>query len=136
MISNENSLALIEHRLSSIEDSHGDLKDAIKELTVAIHKLAVIDERQIQSALVLDKLSQAVDKAHSRIDGLTSEFAKALERAKQDCSAHVKTIESRLSELEKTEPMQKKTTEWVDKVQWLVVGTVLTAIVGMVVVRQ
>jgi translation elongation factor EF-1alpha len=129
------TIALIEHRISSIEESHMDLKDAIKELTNAIHKLAIIDERQIQSAITMDKLSAATDKAHSRIDGLTSEFAKALEKAKEENQLQRAALEVRLSNLEKTEPIQKKTTEWVEKVQWLIVGTVITALVAVVVVR-
>jgi len=112
-----------------------DLKDAIKELTNAIHKLAIIDERQIQSAITMDKLSAATDKAHSRIDGLTSEFAKALEKAKEENQLQRATLEVRLANLEKAEPIQKKTTEWVERVQWLIVGTVITALVAVVVVR-
>jgi len=129
------TIALIEHRISSIEESHMDLKDAIKELTNAIHKLAIIDERQIQSAITMDKLSAATDKAHSRIDGLTSEFAKALEKAKEENQLQRATLEVRLANLEKAEPIQKKTTEWVERVQWLIVGTVITALVAVVVVR-
>lgn len=126
---------LIEHRLASIEDSYADLKEAIKELTIAIRKLAIIDERQIQSALVMDKLSAAVDKAHNRIDGLTSEFAKALEKAKSDCAAMQQGVSDRVSRLEQQAPIQNKTTEWVDKIQWLIVGGVVTALVGLVVVK-
>ena len=128
-------IALIEHRLASIEDSHTDLKDAIKELTIAINKLAIIDDRQVQSVLVMDKLSAAVDKAHSRIDSLTSEFAKALEKAKEDCAAATKGLEERVKVLEIQSPTQKKTTEWVEKIQWLIVGSVFTALVGLVVIK-
>ena len=130
-----NTLALIEHRLSSIEDSHSDLKDAIKDLTVAINKLAIIDERQVQSALVLDKLAGSVDKAHTRIDGLITEFAKAIDKVKEESTAHREEIEKRLLDLERNEPMQKKTTEWVDKIQWLIVGAVITSLVSVVVMK-
>lgn len=128
-------LSLIEHRLSSIEGSHDELRDAIKELTIAINKLAIVDERQVQAALIMDRLTQSVDKAHSRIDGLQSEFAKALQQAKSDCQAEVKTLDTRVVNLEKSAPIQEKTAHWVEKVQWLVFGTVLTALVGMVLVK-
>lgn len=129
------TLALIEHRIASIEDSHTDLKEAIKELTQAIHKLAIIDERQIQSAITMDKLSAATDKAHSRIDGLTSEFAKALEKAKGDYAGGMKALDDRVAKLEQQAPMQQRTTEWVEKIQWLIVGGVVTALLGLVVIK-
>ena len=124
MTSIHDPLALIEHRIASIEDSHIDLKDAIKELTQAIHKLAIIDERQIQSAITMDKLSAATDKAHSRIDGLTSEFAKALEKAREECRQHREELDKRITELEKAEPMQKKTSEWMLAAVWGFAGLV------------
>lgn len=131
----DQAIALIEHRLTSMEASHDDLRDAIKELTVAINKLAIIDERQVQSALILDRLSNSVEKAHARIDGLQNDFARALERAKEECHSARSELEKRLIDLEKSEPLQKKTTEWVDKVQWLIVGTVITGIVALVLTK-
>lgn len=118
------TLALIEHRIASIEDSHVDLKDAIKDLTVAINKLAIIDERQVQSALIMDKLSAAIDKAHSRIDGLTSEFAKALEKAREECRQHREELDRRIVELEKAEPLQQQTSQWMLAAVWGFAGLV------------
>lgn len=112
------TLAIIEHRLSSIESSHDELKDAIKDLTVAINKLAIIDERQVQSALILDKLSSSVDKAHMRIDGLQTEFAKALHQAKVDCHTEMKSLTERMSKLEIEAPLNKQTSQWVFNALW------------------
>lgn len=124
MSTSHDPISLIEHRLSSVEESHSDLKDAIKELTMAINKLAIIDERQVQSALIMDKLSAAIDKAHSRIDGLTSEFAKALEKAREECRQHREELDRRIVELEKAEPLQQQTSQWMLAAVWGFAGLV------------
>lgn len=112
-MTNEQVLALLEHRLTGVEETHADLRDAIKELTVAINKLAIIDERQVQATLVIERLAQTIDKAHTRIDGITSEFAKALERAKVDCATATTRLEERVKSLEDAAPVSKQTNQWV-----------------------
>ena len=137
------TLALIDHRLSAIEDSHNDLKDAIKDLTVAINKLAVIDERQVQSALVLDKLSNAVDKAHTRIDNQNAHIVSAVdaerkareEQARMDAEV-IKLIDRRVDALEKAEVENQRLRGWAFGaigVLGLGVGAALLKIIGLTV---
>ena len=113
------TLALIDHRLSSIESGYVDLRDAIKDLAAAINKLAIIDERQVQSAMVLDKLNNAVDKAHSRIDSQSSAITAAVaeERKSREDQARVdaeamKALERRVDALEKSDVENRRVRNW------------------------
>ena len=126
------TLALIDHRLSSIEQGYIELRDAIKDLAAAINKLAIIDERQVQSALVMDKLTTAVDKAHSRVDNLTSEFARAMEAAKVECVTITKELERRVDALEKSDVENRRVRNWAFGLVTLVAVGVLGGLLKMI----
>lgn len=63
-----------------------DVKTALQELSKAITKLALVEERQAQTAQALERAFAAIEK-----------------------------IESRLSTLEQTAPKSKETSRWVDR---------------------
>ena len=85
------NVELLHHRVGSLEDQQDEIKDVLKELTTAIHKLIIIDERQVQAALAMDRLSSSNEKLHERVD----------------------KIEDRVQVLETQQPMQKQTSQWV-----------------------
>ena len=66
--------------------------------------------------------------------GCANDYA-LIDKVKEESTAHREEIEKRLLDLERNEPMQKKTTEWVDKIQWLIVGAVITSLVSVVVMK-
>ena len=129
---NPDTLALIDHRLSSIENGYSELRDAIKELAAAINKLAIIDERQVQSALVMDKLTNAVDKAHSRVDNLTSDFARAMEAARKECHTVTSELERRVSVLEKADVENRRVRNWAFGLVTLVTVGVLGGLLKLI----
>lgn len=61
-------IELLEHRVNSIDDSQDEMKTVLKELTAAIHKLVIVDERQVQAALAMDRLSTRVDEHKKATD--------------------------------------------------------------------
>ena len=71
-----------------------DMKEAIAQLSQAITKLAIVEERQAQTAEALERAFKLIGK-----------------------------LEDRMSELEKTQPKQKDTSAWVDRfILWAVMG--------------
>lgn len=85
------SVELLHHRVGSLENQQDEIKEVLRELTTAIHKLIIVDERQIQAALAMDRLSASNDKLHERFDELAD----------------------RVAAIERTQPMQKQTSQWV-----------------------
>ena len=56
-----------------IESLHGDvseIKDALKALSEAITKLALVEERQSQTAQALERAFVAIEKIENRVDTL------------------------------------------------------------------
>lgn len=71
-----------------------DMKDAIAQLSQAITKLAIVEERQAQTAEALERAFKLIGK-----------------------------LEDRMSDLEKAQPKQKETSAWVDRfILWAVMG--------------
>lgn len=77
------ALNLIAARLETLQKDVGDMKEGLKDLAVAITKLAVVEERLATSV-------QAQERAFKAIDNLGS----------------------RLTVLEQAQPLQKKTSDW------------------------
>lgn len=82
---------------AKLEMLHGDVVDvktALAELSKAITKLALVEERQAQTAEALERAFKAIGK-----------------------------IEDRLSSLEQAQPKAKETSIWVDRfILWAIMG--------------
>ena len=81
--------AILATRLDTLHADVGEIKDALKSLSEAITKLALVEERQAQT-------SQALERAF-----------KAIER-----------VEIRLAAVESIAGNSRRTTVWVDRAMW------------------
>lgn len=86
-------------KLELLHDDVSDMKSVLKELTVAINRLAVVEERQQQTATALERAFAALEK-----------------------------VEMRTSALELANVNTSRTSSMVDKGAWLIIGAVVTAI--------
>lgn len=80
------ALVILNHRVEAMHEDFTEMRAVLKELTVAINKLALVEERQ-------------------------SQFADAQERAFKA----LEKIEARLSVLEKRVPEHDRTRQWIDR---------------------
>lgn len=96
----ETMFATFDERLRSLHLDVGDIKGALKDLTAAITKLALIEERQTQASLALERAFGAVEKLEDKLNG----------------------IDERLRSIEKNDVNQSRTSEYVDKAIWAAVG--------------
>lgn len=86
-------LSLSLARMESLHSDVGEIKTALKDLTQAITKLALIEERQSQASLALERAFMAMSKLGDRVQ-----------------------------ELELAESNNARTSEWVDRVVWSTAG--------------
>lgn len=92
---NDSLVQVIAVKLENLHNDVSTMQDVLKELAAAVTKLAVIEERQGQAAQALERAFIALEK-----------------------------LEVRMSVLEKAQPLQQQTTDWVGKAVW---GTVIFA---------
>ncbi len=76
-------------RMEIMHGDMGEMKDAVKGLTNAVTKLALIEERQSQTALALERAFKAIER-----------------------------VEMRIMALEQSNPMHNRTSSWVEKILW------------------
>jgi hypothetical protein len=102
----EENIAIIGHRVASLEEDRNEILQVLKELNVAVNKLVIIDERQVQAALIMDRLTKTTDRAHQRIDEVAGELAERIDRAKSESvvrdTGMTKSIEDLTSALGKS----------------------------------
>lgn len=66
----EGSISVLATRLEVLHSDVGEIKDALKSLSEAITKLALVEERQTQTAQALERCFGAVEKIERRVDAL------------------------------------------------------------------
>jgi regulator of replication initiation timing len=97
---NDPDMSLLSHRLGTLHADVGEMKAAMKELTTAITKLALIEERQ-------------------------SNAASAQERA----FIVLAKLEERVSKLEQLAPANKRVNIWLDRATWAGLGLLAMLVV-------
>lgn len=88
---------VLQQRLTMLHEDVNDMKAAIKELTNAVHKLALVEQAQGQMALAIERA-----------------FSSITENSK------------RLSEIEKRLPEVTRTSVWVDRGVWSAAAVAVT----------
>ena len=90
---------ILSARLQSLHEDVGEMKSALRELTSAITKLALIEERQSQTQMAQERAFTAIKKVE---DGLA-----AIEKLIPP------NFSERLTALEQKSPMNDMTNKWV-----------------------
>lgn len=92
----EKTDSIFRERIMNLHTDICEVKAAIKEVATAVTKLALIEERQTNHAESLERAFKYIEQLDHRITD----------------------NERRIIELEKSEPIQARTTEWVEKALW------------------
>ena len=88
-------IQVIAVRLDNLHADVSGMQEVLKELATAVTKLAIIEERQQQAAQSLERAFKALEK-----------------------------VEARLGTIEKSQPMQQQSSDWVTKGVWAAVCVV------------
>lgn len=96
------NMELLDHRVTVLEENHEELKDVLKDLTVAINKLVLVDERQVQAALALDRMA-----------GEMRETKNDVKESKNHFDESIKRMGARVGAIELALPQQRQTSQWV-----------------------
>lgn len=93
-------------RLDSLHRDVSEMRDVLRELTSAITRLALVEERQLQTATSLERAFKALEK-----------------------------VELRVSELEKQAPLNKQSNKWMEMMLMAVAGAALSFVAMKVGLR-
>jgi len=98
-------LADLHSDVGEIKTGMSDFRDGMRELAQAITKLALVEERQSQASLAIERCFKAAERLEGKIE----------------------SVSLRVTELEKAEPQQARTSEWVDRAVWAIVAATVAA---------
>ena len=87
-------------RIGLLSDDVGELKETLRQIASAVTRLALVEERQMQTNEALSRAFKQIDKVEIK---LTS-------------------IEQRLVALERMQPQQQQTSAWVTTMLWATAG--------------
>lgn len=100
--SGDSLVQVISHRLESLHGDVGDMRTILRELTTAVTKLAVIEERQVQTGVSLERAFKEIERCGSHHDT----------QRVSDLS-DLKALQIRVASLEQSAPANKQTNVWV-----------------------
>ena len=87
-------------RLGLLSEDVGELKETLRQIASAVTRLALVEERQMQT-------NEALSRAFKQIDKLDLKLT---------------AVEQRLGALERMQPMQQQTNGWVLTAVWAAAG--------------
>ena len=87
-------------RLGLLSDDVGELKETLRQIASAVTRLALVEERQMQTNEALSRAFKQIDKLDLKLVG----------------------FEQRLGALERLQPQQQQTTTWVVSAVWAAAG--------------
>lgn len=87
-------------RLGLLSADVGELKETLREIASAVTRLALVEERQMQTNEALSRAFKQIDKLDLKLVGL----------------------EQRMVALERMQPIQQQTSSWVMSAVWAAAG--------------
>ena len=87
-------------RLGLLSEDVGELKETLRQIASAVTRLALVEERQMQTNEALSRAFKQIDKLDLKLTG----------------------IEQRIGSLERMQPMQQQTNGWVMTSVWVAAG--------------
>ena len=96
----ESDINVVITRLGLLSEDVGKLKETLRQIASAVTRLALVEERQMQTNEALSRAFKQIDKLDMKLTG----------------------IEQRLGTLERMQPLQQQTTGWVMTSVWIAAG--------------
>ncbi|HRO35373.1 hypothetical protein [Thauera sp.] len=96
----ESDINVVITRLGLLSEDVGELKETLRQIASAVTRLALVEERQMQTNEALSRAFKQIDKLDLKLTG----------------------IEQRLGTLERMQPLQQQTNGWVMTSVWIAAG--------------
>ena len=96
----ESDINVVITRLGLLSEDVGELKETLRQIASAVTRLALVEERQMQTNEALSRAFKQIDKVDLKLTG----------------------IEQRLGTLERMQPLQQQTNGWVMTSVWIAAG--------------
>ena len=96
----ESDINVVITRLGLLSEDVGELKETLRQIASAVTRLALVEERQMQTNEALSRAFKTLDKLDLKIVA----------------------VEQRIGSLERLQPQQQQTSAWVTTMLWAAAG--------------
>jgi len=119
-------------QIANLSDDIGEMKDGIAQLAAAVTKLAVVEERQTHMILAQERAFKALERVEQRQADHEKACRLQEKELREEIYRESEMLASRISVLERAEPMQAQTSKWVMGAMYGTLGVLAAFIVNRV----
>ena len=109
-------------KIEGLAQDVSEMRASVVELTKALVKFAVIEERQTNTIMAQDRITVTLDRLSLRLDAHEKSCVIQEKELRALIADTAKDLNQRISVLEKLEPMQEQTSTWVRAAVWGAAG--------------
>jgi hypothetical protein len=109
------AFAVLAHKVDTMHQDFSEIRTVLRDLTTAINKLALVEERQQVTATSLERAFKVLERIEGKFEAL---------------DLKVDAISTRVMTLEAAEPEQRRTSDWVMRAVWGAAGLAVMLILA------
>lgn len=126
---------VLAERVEGLCGDIGEMKIGISKMADALTKLAIVEERQTQTILAQERAFKALERVEERQRQHELQCRDLDKEVRQLIVDSNERLSTRVSELEKAEPMQTQTSKWVTAGVWGALALLASFIVPRILER-
>lgn len=115
---------LLTYRFEAVSADLQEIKVTMRELAQAVQRLAVVEERQATTNDAVGRAFNEIERVIKVQEGINARITRLEE-----------SVNARLTRLELAQPLQAQTTDWVQRVVWLIIAAAVLAVLGVVIIK-
>lgn len=118
----DKNMQVLATKIEGLAQDVSEMRASVVELTKALVKFAVIEERQTNTIMAQDRITVTLDRLSLRLDAHEKSCVIQEKELRALIADTAKDLNQRISVLEKLEPMQEQTSTWVRAAVWGAAG--------------
>ena len=118
----DENMQVLATKIEDLAQDMSEMKHGIVKMADALTKLAIVEERQTQTILALERAFKALERVEERQRTHELVCKDQDKEVRQLIADSNERLSGRVAELEKAEPMQEQTGKWVMAAVWGAAG--------------
>lgn len=120
--SDDAQMALLTNKIENLCQDMGKMEQGLAKMADALAKLAVVEERQTQTILAQERAFKVLDQVIKRQEDYEEQCRQQEKELHASIATSAAALSARITELEKSEPIQQQTSKWVIGAVWGILG--------------
>ena len=131
----DKNVQVLATKIEGLAQDITEMRQSVIKMADAFVKFAVIEERQTSTIMAQDRITVTLDRLNLRLDAHEKSCVIQEKELRALIADTAKDLSGRIAELEKAEPMQKQTSNWVVSAVWgaaILAVTIIAKKIGII----